>query len=311
MEYEKVSSKYRTRGVLIYFLSAFGFGVICLIILLNVPFFKTPLELSLERELSQYKSQFDILNDKMTQLESVIANIEDRDNSIYRVFFEMSPIPDDQRREGFGGVNRYKQLEGFSNSEIIIETTKRIELLQKRTVVESKSLDEILNLASNKEAFLRSIPAIQPVDKEYMRRIASGFGMRIDPFTKVRKMHKGMDFALPIGSPIYATGDGVVERCDNRSPGYGNHIRIKHAGGYTTLYAHLKSFKVKKGQRVKRGEVIGFAGITGRTEGPHLHYEVIKDKQRINPINFYYGSLSSDELRDILEQSEKENQSFD
>jgi len=287
------------------------FGFLGLIILLNTRFVNTPKELSLEREVRNYELQFDIMNRKMEQMEQVLANIEDRDNNIYRLYFEANPIPEEQRKAGFGCVNRYKKLEGFDNSELIINSNKRIDKLLKRIVVQSKSLDEIAVLAEEKEKLLASIPAIQPVNNKDLTRMASGYGMRSDPFTKQRKMHWGMDFTAPRGTPIYASGDGVVVRADSNSSGYGNHIRIDHGYGYVSLYAHLYKYNVQKNQKVKRGDLIGFVGSTGRSEAPHLHYEIFKDDQRINPINFYYGSLTPEEFSKLLERASLENQSLD
>lgn len=177
--------------------------------------------------------------------------------------------------------------------------------------MQSKSLDEIATLAKEKEKLLAAIPAIQPVSNEELTRMASGYGVRSDPFTKVRKMHWGMDFTAPRGTPIYASGDGVVTRADSRATGYGNHIRIDHGYGYTSLYGHLYKYNVRRNQKVKRGDLIGFVGSTGRSEAPHLHYEIFKDDQRINPINFYYGSLTAEEFNDMLEHASLENQSLD
>ncbi len=177
--------------------------------------------------------------------------------------------------------------------------------------MQSKSLDEIAILAEEKEKFLNAIPAIQPVANKDLTRIASGYGMRSDPFTKERKMHWGMDFTAPRGTPIYATGNGVVERADNNATGYGNHIRIDHGYGYVSLYAHLYKYNVRRGQKVQRGDLIGFVGSTGRSEAPHVHYEIFKDGQRINPINFYYGNLSPEEFDVILQKAQLENQSLD
>lgn len=247
----------------------------------------------------------------MDQIQDVMANIEDRDNNIYRLYFEANPIPEEQRKAGFGGINRYKDLEGFENSKLITETSKRMDVLTKRLVVQSKSLDEIAKLAKEKESLLAAIPAIQPVANEDLSRIASGYGWRTDPFTKVRKFHYGMDFTAPRGTPVYATGDGRVIRADNRSTGYGNHIRIDHGYGYTSLYGHLYKYNVRRGQQVKRGDVIGFVGSTGRSEAPHLHYEIFKDDEKINPINFYYGNLSPEEFSEVLEKAQRENQSLD
>jgi len=274
-------------------------------------FIDSPEEKALRRELANMQLQYDILNTKMQEAEAVLANVEERDNNIYRVYFEANPIPEEQRLAGFGGVNRYKNLEGYENSEMISSTALRLDKLLKRIVVQSKSLDEIKVLAEDKEKLLAAIPAIQPVSNEDLTRMASGYGYRSDPFTKVRKFHYGMDFTAPRGTPIYASGDGVVERADNNSSGYGNHIRINHGYGYTSLYAHLYKYNVRKNQKVKRGDLIGFVGSTGRSEAPHLHYEVFKDGERINPINFYYGSLSADEFDAMLQKASLENESLD
>ena len=247
----------------------------------------------------------------MAQIENVLHNIEERDNQIYRMYFEADPIPEEQRRAGFGGVNRYKSLEGFDNSKMIINTTRRLEILQKQLVIQSKSLDEIAKLAKEKEKLLTAIPAIQPVKNEDLIRMASGFGWRSDPFTKARKFHWGMDFTAPRGTPVYASGDGVVEAANNRAAGYGKHIRINHDYGYVSLYAHLSKYNVRVGQRVKRGDLIGFVGSTGRSQAPHLHYEIFKDGERINPINFYYGSLTAEEFKAMLKIANQENQSLD
>jgi len=247
----------------------------------------------------------------MDEAQVVLSNIEERDNAIYRLYFEANPIPEEQRTAGFGGVNRYKKFEGYDNSNLILNSNKRIDELLKRIVVQSKSLDEITTLAEEKEKLLAAIPAIQPVNNEDLTRMASGYGMRSDPFTKVRKMHFGMDFTAPRGTPIYASGDGIITRADSNSSGYGKHIRIDHGYGYISLYAHLFKYNVQKNQRVKRGDLIGFVGSTGRSEAPHLHYEIFKDKERINPINFYYGSLSAEEYSKLLEHASLENQSLD
>jgi len=305
----KKSKRYRNLGF--FLLGSFLFGLISLIILLNTNFLNTPKELSLAREVENYELQFDILDKKMGQMEQVLANIEDRDNNIYRLYFEANPIPEEQRKAGFGGVNRYKSLEGFNNSTIITDATKRLDIIQKQMVIQSKSLDEIAILAAEKEKFLEAIPAIQPVSNEDLKRMASGFGWRSDPFTKVRKMHRGMDFTAPRGTPIYASGNGKVTRADSNSSGYGKHVRIDHGHGYLSLYAHMSKYNVTKGQKVKRGDLIGFVGSTGRSEAPHLHYEVWKDKERINPINFYYGSLTPIEFENMLKYANQENQSLD
>tara|TARA_B100000929_G_scaffold290648_1_gene285219 strand:- start:1886 stop:2863 length:978 start_codon:yes stop_codon:yes gene_type:complete len=313
LSYKKIEQKKGKRLgiVLLSITGAFLAGFILLIIYLNIPQIETPQEKALKRELQNMKLQYGLLNKKMDQIQDVMANIEDRDNNIYRLYFEANPIPEEQRKAGFGGINRYKDLEGFDNSKLITETTKRMDVLTKRLVVQSKSLDEVASLAKEKGELLEAIPAIQPINNEDLSRIASGYGWRTDPFTKVKKFHYGMDFTAPRGTPIYATGDGRVVRADSRSTGYGNHIRIDHGYGYTSLYGHLYKYNVRRGQRVKRGDVIGFVGSTGRSEAPHLHYEIFKDDERINPINFYYGNLSPEEFGEVLERAQRENQSLD
>jgi murein DD-endopeptidase MepM/ murein hydrolase activator NlpD len=241
----------------------------------------------------------------------VLEELQERDNNLYRVYFEANPIPEEQRKAGFGGTNRYKSKEGYDNSKLIIESHKRLDILTKQIVVQSKSLDEITKLAEEKEKLLEAIPAIQPVKNEDLTHMASGYGYRTDPFTKARKKHWGMDFTAPRGTPIYASGNGVVSRADNSASGYGNHIRIDHGFGYESLYAHLYKYNVRKGQKIKRGDLIGFVGSTGRSEAPHLHYEIFKDGDRINPINFYYGNLTAEEFAELLKISQQENQSLD
>ena len=247
----------------------------------------------------------------MIQAQTVLSEIETRDNSIYRVYFEANPISDEQRKAGFGGVNRYNNLEGFDNSNLIISTSKKLDVLTKQIVVQSKSLDEIARLAEEKEQLLKAIPTIKPVKNEDLTRMASGYGYRSDPFTKARKFHRGMDFTAPRGTPVYATGNGVVKRADRRSSGYGRHIRIDHGFGYISLYAHLYKYVVRRGQKVKRGDLIGFVGSTGRSQAPHLHYEIIKDGKHVNPLNFYYGNLSPEEFAELLKVASQENQSLD
>ena len=307
----KATSKNRISNIVLFVLASFFFGVTCLLILLNSDVINTPSEIVQKRTLKNYELQFDILNKKLTQLEAVVSNVEERDNNLYRVYFEASPIPEEQRRAGFGGVNRYRDLEGYDNSDLVINTAKRLDILTKQTVVQSRSLDEIERLAANKAALIEAIPTIQPVKNKDLTRIASGFGYRSDPFTKARKMHFGMDFTAKRGTPVYATGNGVVKRADSRSSGFGKHIRIDHGFGYVSLYAHLSKYNVRRGQKVKRGDIIGYVGNTGRSAGPHLHYEIIKDNKKINPLNFYYGNLSPEEFEALLTQSKQENQSLD
>ncbi len=313
LAYRKIKRK-KGRKLGIFFLSLLGMlfsGFLLLLIYLNLPYIETPKEKVLKREMNNLQLQFELINKKMEQAEIVLGEIEDRDNNLYRIYFEANPIPIEQRKAGFGGINRYKDLEGFDNSKLIIATSKRLDILTKQIVVQSKSLDEIALLAEDKEKLLSSIPSIQPIRNEDISRIASGFGYRTDPFTKTRKKHWGMDFTAPRGTPVYASGDGKVIKADNTVSGYGKHIKIDHGYGYESLYAHLYKYNVRRGEKVKRGDLIGFVGSTGRSQAPHLHYEIFKDGSRINPINFYYGNLSPEEFAELLIQAQIENQSLD
>lgn len=313
LAYRKIKTKRRTKFgyAALFLLSAALFGILSFLVLLNTSFFETPKDRLQAREIENLKFTYALLNKKMDQIDDVLESVAERDNNIYRVYFNTSPIPDAQRKAGFGGVNRYKELEGFNNSELVINTSKRVDVISKQLAIQSKSLDEILKLAKEKSKLLEAIPAIQPVRNENLRAVASGFGYRSDPFTKVRKFHAGMDFSAKTGAPIFATGDGVVQRADNTASGYGNHIVLRHGFGYTTLYAHLSKYNVKKGQKVKRGDIIGYVGSTGRSEGPHLHYEVHQNGKVVNPLNFYYGNISAAEYKVIATLANQENQSLD
>lgn len=313
LAYRKIITRKRKKfAVLLLFLVASAlFGFLAFVILLNTPFFETPKDRLQAREIENLKLHYAILNKKMDQVDNVVDALKDRDNNLYRVYFNTSAISDEERKAIFGGVDRYKELEGFDNSQLVLNTTKRVDIISKELAVQSKSLDYILKLAMAKNNLLSAIPAIQPVRNENLKHMASGFGYRTDPFTKARKMHEGMDFTAKTGTPIFATGDGVVARADNTVSGYGNHIVIRHGFGYETLYGHLSKYKSRAGQRVKRGDIIGYVGSTGRSEGPHLHYEVHKNGKVVNPLNFYYGNISAVEYVAISQLANQENQSLD
>ena len=313
LAYRKIITRKRKKFavVLLFLVASALFGFLAFVILLNTPFFETPKDRLQAREIENLKLHYAILNKKMDQVDNVVDAIKDRDNNLYRVYFNTSAISDEERKAIFGGVDRYKELEGFDNSQLVLNTTKRVDVITKELAVQSKSLDYILKLAKAKNNLLSAIPAIQPVRNENLKHMASGFGYRTDPFTKARKMHEGMDFTAKTGTPIFATGDGVVARADNTVSGYGNHIVIRHGFGYETLYGHLSKYKSRAGQRVKRGDIIGYVGSTGRSEGPHLHYEVHKNGKVVNPLNFYYGNISAVEYVAISQLANQENQSLD
>lgn len=301
----------RIRMIALFLLGSMLFGFLMVVVMFNFQFMYTPRELEQKREIKEYQTQYAILNKKMEQMQKILEHIAERDNHLYRNYFEISPISDEQRKSGFGGVNKYEYLEKYNNSKLLISTAQRLDVIQKQLAIQSQSLDEITAMAKEKEKLLASIPAIQPIENKHLIRMASGYGWRKDPFTKARKFHYGMDFTAPTGTPIYASGDGVVVRADNKSAGYGEHIRIDHGFGYESLYAHLSKYNVRVGQKVQRGQLIGYVGSTGRSEAPHLHYEIRKDGQHLNPINFYYGSLTPEEYAEMLRQSTQENQSLD
>ncbi len=288
-----------------------GLVVGVLIYGLTYNFIDSPKEKQLKTDNSQLLSQYNILNKKLEQLATVLEDVQHRDDNIYRVIFEAEPIAEEIRKAGFGGINRYKELEGYNDSELIIKTAEKLDKLSKQLYIQSKSFDEVFEMAKKKEEMLAALPAIQPVANEDLKRMASGYGYRIDPQYKVRKMHHGMDFTAKTGTPIYATGDGKIIRADRKSSGYGNHVRIDHGYGYITLYAHMSKMNVKIGQNVKRGDVIGYVGNTGKSFGPHCHYEVRKNNTPINPVNFYFNDLSPEEYAKMVDMSNSPMQSMD
>ena len=290
---------------------ATGLVFAAIIVTLAYTFVDSPKEKQLKREISFLTLQLELMNGKLDKASTVLSELQQRDDNIYRVIFEAEPIASDIRNSGIGGVNRYSDLEGFNQSDLVIATAKKLDNLSKQLVVQSKSFDEVVNLAKNKNIMMASIPAIQPVSNKDLTRIASGFSYRIHPIYKIMHFHTGMDFTAPTGTEIYATGDGTIDKAENEGNGYGNHIIINHGYGYQTLYGHMSRFKVKPGQKVKRGEVIGYVGNTGTSTGPHVHYEVIKNGEKINPVNFYYSDLSPEEYEKMIDLSSRANQSFD
>ena len=292
-------------GVLAVVLIAF-FGFIAF-----SQFLMSPNERSQKRELDNLKLHFEIIEKRLEESSNVLAQLQERDNTIYRVNFEANPISDEQRKAGFGGVNRYKYIDGFDNSAMIEKVTRELDILSKQMVVQSKSLDEIVVLAKNKKEMLASIPAIQPVANKELKRMASGYGYRIHPIYKTRKFHWGMDFSAPRGTPVYATGNGKIEKVKRSRRGYGNQVKIDHGFGYKTFYAHLEKYTVRKNQKVKRGDLIGYVGTSGTSTAPHLHYEVIKGNRKLNPVYFYFSDLTPVEYDRMLELASQENQSLD
>ena len=305
----KLSKLEKTKRFSYFIFSSAIIGLIMIVTFFQ--FFDSPKEKRLINEINHLVNQYEIVDNKMSKIELVLDDIQKRDDNIYRTIFEADPIPTSIRKQGFGGINRYKELEGYSNSKIMIETSTKIDQITKQLYLQSKSFDEIIDLTKDKLSMLASIPAIQPVSNKNLKRMASGYGYRIHPIYKTRKMHAGMDFSAKTGTEIYATGNGTINKVRRSKKGYGNYVEINHGYGYKTLYAHMSKFIVKQGQKVKRGELIGYVGNTGTSVAPHLHYEVIKNGKKIDPVNFYYNDLSTEEYSKMLEISSQNNQSFD
>jgi len=299
----------KIKKILYFFFGSALTGFFMVVIFLQ--FFDSPKEKILNREIQQLSIQYKIIQNKLEKAEIVLDDLQKRDDKIYRLIFEADPIPKSIRKAGYGGVNRYQDLTGFNNSELVISTSKKIDQVTKQLYIQSKSFDEIIDLAKNKTTMLASIPAIQPVSNKDLSRMASGFGNRIHPIYKTKKFHAGMDFSAKTGTPIYATGDGEISKVKRSRKGYGNHVVINHGFGYKTLYAHMSKYIVKKRQKVKRGDIIGYVGNTGTSVAPHLHYEVHKEGKKINPVNFYYNDLTPEQFEKMLLISSQSNQSFD
>jgi murein DD-endopeptidase MepM/ murein hydrolase activator NlpD len=311
LKYDKVVVSWKKRAfrVMGWLATAVVFGAI--IMFLSYNFFDSPKEKRLKRALEETTYQLELLKQRTDQLQLVLNDIQERDNTIYRVIFEAEPIPASVRAAGYGGVDRYNALKNVYNSEFVTDLTKRVDQLSKQLYIQSKSYDEVWDLVKNKATMLASIPAIQPVANKDLKRVASGYGMRMHPIYKTVKMHSGMDFTAPVGTEIYATGNGTVSKYELNGRGYGHNLTINHGYGYETLYGHLSRAVVKPGQKVKRGDLIAYVGNSGSSTGPHLHYEVRKNGNPVNPVNFYYNDLTPEEYEKVLELSSMPGQSFD
>ena len=299
------------------FLNSLGFLFVALLLAglmvwLYTTNFDSFKEAQLKKENEELKYYNELHENEITEIREILTSLEERDDNIYRVIFGVDPVSSSIRKAGVGGSNRYKELleKGLSEEQLILETTKKIDVLKKQMYVQTKSYDDIVKLAKQKEKLWTSIPAIQPIENQKLTRLASGYGMRIHPILHVMKMHDGVDLTAPTGTPIYATGDGVVKKVETRFGGYGKEVEIDHGFGYITKYAHMKKFNVKIGQKVKRGEVIGYVGSTGRSTAPHLHYEVIYKGKKVNPVHYFFKDLTPEEYEQILELASRENQSL-
>ncbi len=296
----QISTARKVGRIVLVSLSVIGMAFLFAILLFAL--FKSPQEKIQARELEYMKLQYDILNDRIDLYEAELADLEQRDNNVYRVIFDAEPITSVKRRMGLANVNRYANLEGYRNSEKVIAASKKLDMIASQLYYQSISYDEVFEMARNKEEMLASIPAIMPMRVKDIKYISSFFGYRPDPIYNIAKFHSGVDFSTNLNAEIYATGDGVVD-IDKTQWGYGKMVTIDHGYGYKSMYAHLNRFAVRKGQKVKRGQLIGYAGSTGKSTGIHLHYELRKDDVPIDPIHFFFNDLTPEQYEQILEQS--------
>ncbi len=271
----------------------------------------SPLEFyHLRQENQRLLEQYENLNQELQNVDRMLGRIQERDDSLYRTIFGTEPIPENVRRSGIGGTDRYKHLKGSSRSDLLVQTHSKLDQVEKKIEVQKNSFQELMGLAQQKKRSLTHIPAIRPVREDRIDRVASGYGRRFHPIYRVFMMHEGIDFTLDIGTPIHATGDGVVKRLERSRAGYGRNIVIEHGNDYKTLYAHLSEFKVEKGQRVERGDVIGLSGNTGTSTGPHLHYEVIEDGEKVDPVDHFFHDLNPKEYQRLVKASERVERSL-
>jgi murein DD-endopeptidase MepM/ murein hydrolase activator NlpD len=311
LSYDKVERNLKSKINRFLLFSSTSIMVSIILSVVFLQFYETPKMRSLKRENRRLLSQYELMYQNLENIEDVLTDIQHRDDNLYRIIFEADPIPNSVRKAGFGGVNKYAQLESFDNSELVIKTARKLDVIAKEAYIQSKSYDEVLKLALDKEEMLSSIPAVMPISNKDLNRTASGWGFRIHPIYKIRRFHYGMDFTAPVGTEIYATGDGMVKEVKTSHVGYGRWIVIDHGFGYETLYGHLNEFNVKAGQKVKRGNVIGYVGNAGTSSGPHLHYEVHKNGKAVNPQYFYFKDLTPQEYEKMIAISSNMGQSYD
>lgn len=308
-EREEVSVGKRILRVLLWMAPSIVLGLV-------LAFFFTrridsPKEKELKAELKKYEAEVVRMQSDINLINDVLNDIEKRDEDLYRMALYADKFPDELRRMGAGGSDKYAYLRKLPNSELLINTSSSIDALERRLHAQTLSFRELIQLAKDKEKMLACIPAIQPVRNTDLKRMASGYGYRIDPIYKTRRMHSGMDFTADKGTEVYATGDGVIELVERKRWGYGKQIVIDHGFGYKTRYAHLSEFKVRRGQKVKRGDLIGLVGSTGKSTGPHLHYEVLRNNRAVNPIGYYHSDLTPEQYEQLLEMSEKSFKALD
>jgi len=311
LRYEKLVTPFRVKLLRVFAFVATAIVTAALISYFAFQFVGSPNEKFLRIQNSALREDLEDLNDSVMQIQMKMAELEKRDNSVYRSIFEASPLPDSARATFLEKQEEVAKVESMSGNELVTSISKALGNLRNRIAAQRTSYGQINNLINNKEKLLSATPAIQPISNKDLSRIASGFGYRIDPIYKTVKMHAGLDFTAPQGTPIYATADGVIKTAANTSNGYGNHVIINHGYGYETLYGHMVRIKARAGQKVNRGDLIGYVGSTGKSTGPHCHYEVHKNGQKIDPAYFFYNDLSPQQFDELLKRASASNQSFD
>lgn len=311
LRYEKLETPLRVKLLRVFGFIAATLVTAALVIAIAYRYFPSGNEKRLRQENEELKDNYSILSQQIQQLNQKLGEIEKRDNNVYRVIFESNPIPDSARARAIAVDEEVKLVQRMNEDQLAKSVALSLSNISNRIAYQQKSFDEIAGMIKNKEKLLAAIPAIQPVSNKDLNRIASGFGYRTDPVYKVTKFHAGLDFTAPQGTPIYATADGRVEVAGFSDGGYGNHVVINHGYGYETLYGHMVRVKVRAGQMVKRGEVIGWVGSTGKSTGPHCHYEVHKNGTPIDPVYFFYNDLTPEQYDRLLKIASTKNQSFD
>jgi murein DD-endopeptidase MepM/ murein hydrolase activator NlpD len=311
LRYEKLVTPLRVKLLRVFAFLATVAVSAALIVAVAFRYIQSPKEKLLQQQIEDMHQDYAVLNQQLQQLQQQMAELENRDNNVYRSIFEAQPVPDSARLKAIEKTKEVKLVQSMSEDVLVKSITGQVNTLVMRIAYQQKSYDDINEMVKNKEQLLAAIPAIQPVSNKDLNHIASGFGYRIDPVYKVTKMHAGLDFAAPIGTPIYATANGTVKEADFNEGGYGNHVVINHGYGYETLYGHMVRIKARVGKKVKRGEVIGWVGSTGKSTGPHCHYEVHKNGTPVDPVYFFYNDLTPEQYDRLLKLASASNQSFD
>lgn len=311
LRYEKLTVPLRVKLLRVFGFIATSIVSAAIIVWIGFNTIGSPNERILRLQLDDYKDNYSLMNQRIQQLQQKMAELEKRDNQVYRAIFEANPIPDSARAKQIEKSEEIALVQTMNNDELVRSMVDQLNNLNARANFQNKSYSEIDGMLRDKEKLLAAIPAIQPVSNKELTRIASGFGSRIDPVYKVSKFHAGLDFAAPVGTPIYATADGRIKTASHDEGGYGNHVVINHGYGYETLYGHMVKIKVHQGEAVKRGEVIGWVGSTGKSTGPHCHYEVHKNGSQVDPVYFFYNDLNPEQFDRLVKLAAASNQSFD